>query len=354
MIGRKKAELIPGGSNLKATPSASRKNFKIEGLSEKQNSDALAHDLKTKPRWRVTRQKLSGGTAEGFVVFGDALLSFIKLEDDAVSFSQPYHCVVQYGLVEGSATDVFWVFAAPSMLLQKESVRYVFTPREHPNLPAGTTLTNFWLEELDRAVLESERRRFKVSKLANSSKLPILPSSKAAETLVPQTKQSTISSMFAPVQSDSLRLPPTVVLEDRFPCAWVEWKNDFGLQMLKSEDDSVLVILVPMRAGVLVMNPSSDGNAEFLGELICIPWSCIKSHGASKVQSISFVGVTRDSVGEKTFIFRTSKCDTINDLFLKYIKMRSDDLFPTRWPPLRYDAQDRPELNKHGVNIGGK
>jgi hypothetical protein len=144
-------ELIPGlSSNLSATPSASRKQFKVEGLTEKQNAESLSRDLKTKPRWRVTRLKLSGGVSEGFVVFGDALVSFLK-EGDAVAFSQPYSSIFQYGISEQAdgVRDVFWVFQTPAKLLAKEeSVRYVFTKISCEKCPEGVSFSDFWLEEL--------------------------------------------------------------------------------------------------------------------------------------------------------------------------------------------------------------
>jgi hypothetical protein len=54
-----------------------------------------------------------------------------------------------------------------------------------------------------------------------------LPSSKAADVLAPTSAEgqsSKITSMFALQQEGGLRTAPTVLIEDRFPCAWVEWK----------------------------------------------------------------------------------------------------------------------------------
>ncbi len=185
MLRKKKGELIPGTVGLTATPSASRKQYKVEGLSEKQNVASLELDVKSKPRWRVVREKLSGGTSEGWVIFGEALVTFLK-EDDTVAFSQPYAHIYQHGVVDTSADvsrmldgaapgRVFWVFQAPARLIEtSELVRYVFTLVERAGVPEGTTLVEFWLEELDRAMLESEKRRFKAAKaggLHNSVKV---------------------------------------------------------------------------------------------------------------------------------------------------------------------------------------
>ncbi len=126
-----------------------------------------------------------------------------------------------------------------------------------------------------------------------------------------------------------------------------------------------------MPAGVLIMNPSSDGNADFLGQLICIPWQRVKSHGSLKSGVVSFkvrpfffllfeITLLRSNVilrkavppgGQETpFIFRTPKGEAIDALFTKYIYFRAEERFPARWPPLRYDAADRQELDKPGVN----
>jgi hypothetical protein len=108
------------------------------------------------------------------------------------------------------------------------------------------------------------------------------------------------------------------------------------------------VVLVPTRAGVLIMNPSSDGNADFLGQLICIPWLRLKSHGSHK-DTVSFMAVQPGGL-ETPFIFRSPKAQEIEALFTKFIYFRADELFPARWPPLRYVAKDNQELDKPGVN----
>jgi hypothetical protein len=186
MLRKGKKELIPGGNmNLKATPSASRKVYKVEGLSDKANTASLENDVRSKPRWRVLRQKLSGGTTPGFVILGEALVSFLK-DDDSVAFSQPYSNITQFGLVDTSSDlsrmlegqqAVFWVFQPPTKLLESsEAVRYVFLIQDQgrDGVPEGCTPVHFWLEEFDRAILESERRRYKLAKaggLHNSVKV---------------------------------------------------------------------------------------------------------------------------------------------------------------------------------------
>jgi hypothetical protein len=58
-----------------------------------------------------------------------------------------------------------------------------------------------------------------------------LPSSKAADVLAPtgaDAQNSKITSMFALQQDAGHRKVPTVLAEDRFPCAWVEWKGLLG------------------------------------------------------------------------------------------------------------------------------
>ncbi len=95
-----------------------------------------------------------------------------------------------------------------------------------------------------------------------------------------------------------------------------------------------------------------EGNAEFLGELIAIPWARIRSHGANpKTQSVTFKAKLPDATEESIFVFQTPKFETITALFTKYMYMRSDALFPARWPPLRYDSVDKPELNKSGLHV---
>jgi hypothetical protein len=109
------------------------------------------------------------------------------------------------------------------------------------------------------------------------------------------------------------------------------------------------VVLVPMKAGVLIMNPSSEGNADFLGELVCIPWQRVKSHGSLRSGTVSFKAVPAGGQ-ETAFIFRTPKAEAIDALFTKYIYFRAEERFPARWPPLRYNATSNEELDKPGVN----
>jgi hypothetical protein len=114
--------------------------------------------------------------------------------------------------------------------------------------------------------LESERRRsrlLKANPLGNSSKSIglKLPSSKTLDVLAPTMMSSKITSMFALNLPNTTRLPPTVLLEDRFPCVWAEWKeliSSLNLGLV-NRDESVLVVLVPMQPGVFIMNPSTDG-----------------------------------------------------------------------------------------------
>ncbi len=99
------------------------------------------------------------------------------------------------------------------------------------------------------------------------------------------------------------------------------------------------------------MNPSSDGNADFLGELICIPWQRVRSHGSTpKFSSLAFKAVCGDG-RETTFVFRSPKIDVIDALFTKYIYLRAEERFPARWPPLRYLSNDRHDLDRPGVNV---
>jgi hypothetical protein len=169
--------------------------------------------------------------------------------------------------------------------------------------------------------------------------------------LAPSLSTSKITSMFAlNLPSSSLRKSPTVLVQDRFPCSWLEWKElEVSLNLgLVPRDESVLVVVVPMPAGVFIMNPSTDGNADFLGEIVAIPWQRVKSHGAHpRTNSVSFRVVLNEK--ESIFTFRTPKAETIDALFTKFIYLRADELFPTRWPPLRYTSANNPDLNRPGV-----
>jgi hypothetical protein len=94
------------------------------------------------------------------------------------------------------------------------------------------------------------------------------------------------------------------------------------------------------------------GNADFLGEIIAIPWARIRSHGANpRTESINFKAKLPDSDQESVFVFKTPFYERIDALFTKFIYLRSDALFPTKWPPLRYDANNRPELTKSGLHV---
>ena len=89
-----------------------------------------------------------------------------------------------------------------------------------------------------------------------------LPSSKNLDVLAPTMMTSKITSMFALNLPISNRPTPTVLVEDRFPATWCEWKNlvsSLNLGLV-NRDESVLVVLVPMEPGVFIMNPSTDGN----------------------------------------------------------------------------------------------
>jgi len=101
------------------------------------------------------------------------MVSFLK-DGDSVAFSQPYSSIVQYGRSPTTKNEVFWVFMAPSKLITEEPIHYVFrltaNSREVNAVPSDTTIEDFWLEEIDRAILESERRRFV---LATNKTLPL-------------------------------------------------------------------------------------------------------------------------------------------------------------------------------------
>jgi hypothetical protein len=67
-------------------------------------------------------------------------------------------------LDEKQEVSVFWVFHSSPLLGKTETVRYVFSNISTENVPQEVSVTEYWVEELDRAILESERRRSKLAK----------------------------------------------------------------------------------------------------------------------------------------------------------------------------------------------
>jgi len=157
---------------------------------------------------------------------------------------------------------------------------------------------------------------------------------------------SKISTMFAAPQDIGARVPPVVIEHDRFTCSWVEWKRHFQ-GLYAHSDESVLVVLIATEAGILILNPSS-GNASFIGEMIAIPWTRIRSFGNTKS---SFNMIARQESGEEVpFHFATQRADIINNKAVELIKHPSGALFPLKWPPLRFKDHSHPEKNILGLN----
>ncbi len=59
-----------------------------------------------------------------------------------------------------------------------------------------------------------------------------LPSTKAADVLAPtgaEAQSGKITSMFTlQAETPGASSPPSVLVEDRFPCAWIEWRGLLG------------------------------------------------------------------------------------------------------------------------------
>jgi hypothetical protein len=215
---------------------------------------------------------MSGRIDDGFLVLGDVSAIFCRRKEDSyeIVFSHLYDSLCQYGVTTiangGSPNDVYWLLDDG-----KELLRYVFTIPDNSTaeLPPDTTALQYFLEELDRAFLDFELRRFKQNALS-----VLASSDKKIELLSPRErgKDTKIAAMWADPSVSSPQIagnsPPKHILDDRFPVRWVEWKDQLNVKLLKHADEKALVIVVPTAAGILLLNPCGDGHAEFLGSLI--------------------------------------------------------------------------------------
>lgn len=263
MFRKAKTEVTPG--SLSETPATSRKILKAAGVSAKDLQALLETELRTRPRWRVVRHPMSAGHARepGFVVLGDVSVIFAT-GDTAIRFSHPYQDFVKWGVQDASATDLYWLVQDGGQLL-----RYVFTVEQAgAGTPADTTPLEFLLEELDRAMLESQRRRFTLKQsqtLTSSGRLALLSPRDPI-------KDSKIASMMVEAADPVVRLSdvPRHIHEDRYYCEWISWSDTAGIALLKKREEKALVTLIPLRAGLLMLNPCSEGHAQFLGPHACV------------------------------------------------------------------------------------
>lgn len=396
-----KKDLIPGGG-LRATPAASRKLFKVEGLSTEENTRLLVLDVKTKPRWAVCRLKLSGGTTDGFIVFGEQFVSFLREDSGEVAFSQPYHKIHAYGREVGNgfteSQRVWWVFYPPGQLIQ-EPIQYVFliNKTSRPGIPYGVAPDMFWLEEFDRAILESERRKWRPQNYLAHADLATGRNAAFAH-LHPKDQLSAYSSLFAPdgreicpqcergfgstqkeqeeaVTINSVRvhaeclaasrkstkigvisvlgtadIPSYVLDRDRFPVVWLETKHTPGTEaspIITSLFNTMAastsvngVLLCPCWAGLVLLNPAEGQRFEFSATLLCISWKHVRTWSHRRVLDgarVELTAVMKDK-SEAIFVFGTPRHEALIAAFVTFTdswQSHPNNRFPDFWPPLR-------------------